>query len=78
MIPDSVYFGVEEASVLLFDGCRAEDQEALKEGLATLERWTIVGKEFNWLTRELYAMHDAHSNFARQSLKEHPDVCKPS
>ncbi|CAM9356043.1 unnamed protein product [Ectocarpus sp. 8 AP-2014] len=74
IMPDGRAFGAKEAAVFLFDDW-AEDgvsqrrtRQAAKV-VANLEQWAVVTMHGN-----LFRMHDAHSDFARNKLKRSEDV----
>lgn len=71
VMPASHAFSAKDAAVLLYDRqCSVDDEEAAKVVVHTLERWGILRAE----SGEMYRMHDAHSSFARESLKHREDV----
>lgn len=79
VVPDGHAFGLGEASVLVYGQEHSpEDEQAVAKVLDILERWSIVEKGGGSNTHLNYRMHDAHANFARESLKDRGDVRRPA
>lgn len=77
VVPDGHVFGANDAAVLLYGRgkrCSAEDVEAAREVVETLERWTIVCA----VAEGGHRMHDAHSSFARECLVDREYVRRPA
>lgn len=74
VMPDGHPFTANDAAVLLCSLTpSAEDVESVGRLLETLERWTVVR-----LTEGTYHMHDAHTSFARERLRDHEYVRRPA
>ncbi|CAM9205126.1 unnamed protein product [Ectocarpus sp. 13 AM-2016] len=74
VLPDGHAFTIKDAAVLLYDREPGTEDEASVGGVVeTLERWTIIRS-----VEASYRMHDAHSNFARESLMDRGDVRRPA
>lgn len=74
VLPDGHAFTVKDAAVLLYDREPGTEDKASVGGVVeTLERWTIIRS-----VEATYLMHDAHSNFARESLMDRGDVRRPA
>ncbi|CAM9624682.1 unnamed protein product, partial [Ectocarpus sp. 6 AP-2014] len=74
VLPDGHAFTVKDAAVLLYDRePGTEDEASVGVVVETLERWTTIRS-----VEATYRMHDAHSNFARESLMDRGDVRRPA
>lgn len=79
VMPDSSRIGADDAAVLLYGrkwGGERDDSEAARAVLGVLERWSVL-RATN--LPEVFQMHDAHSAFARETLrKSRPDILQPA
>ncbi|CAN0159406.1 unnamed protein product, partial [Pylaiella littoralis] len=70
VLPDGHAFTVKDAAVLLYDRMPSlEDETSVCGVVDVLERWSVVS-----LVEGKFHMHDAHSSFAREGLKDRGDV----
>lgn len=72
VMPDGRAFSVSDAALLLNDGPPSEKEDSAIAALGTLEGRSVlraVGER-----RKEFRMHDAHSDCARNSLKDHVEV----
>lgn len=78
VMPHGHTFTAQDAAMLLNDGPFATvdgeaAEAAAEEALHTLEQWAIVATAEGGPGGK-YRIHDAHSNVARYSLKDHADI----
>lgn len=79
VVPDGHAFSLGEATVLVYGQEHSpDDEQAVAKVLDILERWSIVEKGGGSNPHPNYRMHDAHANFARESLKDRGDVRRPA
>lgn len=78
VMPDGRAFGAKEAAVLLYDdgaddGVSQRRTRQAAKVVANLEQWAVVT-----MHGDLFRMHDAHTDFARNKLKKSEDVRAPA
>lgn len=89
VMPDGRAFGPREAAVLLYDdgagdgkgGTNNTSQRRARQAagvVANLEQWAVVTTMHGNNNKNLFRMHDAHTNFAREKLKKSEDVRAPA
>lgn len=79
VMPDGHSFSLRDATVLVYgQEYSLEDEQAVEYVLDILERWSIVRAGGGTLAQRKYCMHDAHLNFARESLKDRGDIRRPA
>ena len=72
VMPDGQKLTVRDAAILLFDR-EFDDKDEASVGLVVgvLERWSVLDSG-----EGMFSMHDSHSEFAREKLKDHGGVRK--
>lgn len=79
VMPDGHLFSLRDATVLVYgQEYSPEDEQAVENVLDILERWSIVRAGDGARTHRKYCTHDAHLNFARESLKDRGDIRRPA
>lgn len=75
VMSDGCSFKVKHAAVLLYDRePSVEDETSVRGVVEILERWTVL-RSTRW---GCYFMHDAHSDFSRQTLMDRGHVRRPA